>query len=99
MTYKNNRLATQIILTHGSSEPEVFCKKGVLKTFAKFTGKHLCQSLFLNTGPATLLKRRLWHSCFPVKFAELLRKCLFMEHLRVAASLLIFMIISNFTFL
>ena len=26
----------------------VFCKKGVLKNFAKFTGKHLCQSLFFN---------------------------------------------------
>ena len=23
-------------------------KKGVLKNFAKFTGKHLCQSLFFN---------------------------------------------------
>ena len=31
-----------------SSRQEVFCKKGVLKNFAKFTGKHLCQSLFLN---------------------------------------------------
>ena len=28
-----------------SSRPELFCKKGVLKNFAKFTGKHLCQSL------------------------------------------------------
>ena len=28
--------------------PEVFCKKGVLGNFTKFTGKHLCQSLFLN---------------------------------------------------
>ena len=27
--------------------PEVFYKKGVLKDFAKFTGKHLCWSLFL----------------------------------------------------
>ena len=24
---------------------DVFCEKGVLKIFAKFTGKHLCQSL------------------------------------------------------
>ena len=31
-----------------SSCPEVFCKKGVPKNFAKFTGKYLCQSLFLN---------------------------------------------------
>ena len=26
--------------------PEVFGKKGILRNFAKFTGKHLCQSLF-----------------------------------------------------
>ena len=31
-----------------SSRAEVFCKKGVLRNFVKFTGKHLCQSLFFN---------------------------------------------------
>ena len=31
-----------------SSRPEVFCKKGVLRNFSKFTGKHLCLSLFFN---------------------------------------------------
>ena len=31
-----------------SSRPKVFCKKGVLRNFTKFTGKHLCQSLFFN---------------------------------------------------
>ena len=31
-----------------SSCPEMFCKKNVPNNFAKFTGKHLCQSLFLN---------------------------------------------------
>ena len=25
-----------------SSHPDVFCQKGVLKNFVKFTGKHLC---------------------------------------------------------
>ena len=29
-----------------SSRPEVFCEKGVLRNFAKFTGKYLYQSLF-----------------------------------------------------
>ena len=29
-----------------SSRPEVFCQKDVLRNFAKFTGKHLCQSPF-----------------------------------------------------
>ena len=33
--------------------PGVFYKKGVLKKFGNFTGKHLCWSLFLKT----LLKR------------------------------------------
>ena len=48
-----------------SSRPDVdlFCKKGVLRNFAKFTGRHLCQNLFFNkvTGlrPATLFKKRL----------------------------------------
>ena len=31
-----------------SSRLEVFCKKDVLRNFTKFTGIHLCQSLFLN---------------------------------------------------
>ena len=33
---------------YSSSCPEVFCKKNVLRNFGKFTGKHLCQNLFLN---------------------------------------------------
>ena len=40
-------------------------KTGVLRNFEKFSGKHLC--------PATLLKKRLWHRCFPVNFAKCLR--------------------------
>ena len=31
-----------------SSRLEVFCRKGILRNFSKFTGKHLCQSLFFN---------------------------------------------------
>ena len=27
---------------------EVFCKKGILRNFTKFSGKHLCLSLFFN---------------------------------------------------
>ena len=52
-------------------------RKGVLKNFEKFTGKHLCQSLLFNKiealRSATLLKKRLWHSCFPVNFPKFLR--------------------------
>ena len=41
---------------------EVFYKKGVLKKFVKFTGKHQRRSLFLNKftclGPVTLPKNK-----------------------------------------
>ena len=59
------------------SLPEVFYKKGALRKFIKFTRKHLCQSPFFNKvaglRPATLLKKRLCHSCFPVSFVKFLR--------------------------
>ena len=60
-----------------SSRPEVFCKKFVLRNFTKFTGTHLCQSLFFNKvaglRPATLLKKRLWCRSLPVNFVKFLR--------------------------
>ena len=60
-----------------SSHQRCSLRKGVPRNFAKFTGKHPCQSLFLNkvTGlrAATLLKKRLWHRCFPVNFVKFLR--------------------------
>ena len=31
--------------------------------------------------PATLLKKRLWHRCFPVNFVKFLRTPFFTEHL------------------
>ena len=36
----------------------------------------------LQAPPATLLKKRLWHSCFPVSFAKFLRTPFLTEHLR-----------------
>ena len=36
-----------LIAKFRSSRPDVFCEKSVLRNFAKFTGKHLCQGLFL----------------------------------------------------
>ena len=44
-------------------------KKGVLKNFAKFTGKPVPEPIFNKVAglrPATLLKKILWHRCFPV---------------------------------
>ena len=52
-------------------------KNRVLKNFTKFTGKHLCQSLFFNKAAglrsATLLKKRLWHRYFPVHLVKFSR--------------------------
>ena len=48
---------------------ELFCKKCVLKNFAKFTRKHLWQRLFLNKVAGT--------GFFPVNFVKFLRTRLF----------------------
>ena len=36
----------------------------------------------LRESPATILKKRLWYSCFPVNFGKLLRTPFLTEHLR-----------------
>ena len=48
---------------YGSNRLEMFCKKGVLRNFTKFTEKRLCQSLIFNKvvglRPPNLVKKRL----------------------------------------
>ena len=69
--------------------PEVFCKKGVLRNLTKFTGKHLCQSLFFNrvAGAAcNFIKKRFLHRCFPVNFAKIFKNTYFTKHLWTTAS-------------
>ena len=53
-----------------SSRPEVFCKKSVLRNFAKLTGKHLCQNLFLSkiTG---LIRKETLTQVFSCEFFEI----------------------------
>ena len=64
----------QVSFSRGRSNcPEVFCKKGVLRIFTKFTGKHLVQ--------IHIFKQRIWHRCFPVNFVKFLRTSFFIEHL------------------
>ena len=73
--YSNLSTYYEIFTMFLQKQPPEGCsiEKGVLKNFAKFTEKHLWQSLFLQV--ATLLKKRLWHRCFPVNFSK------FLEHL------------------
>ena len=55
-----------------SSHRRCSLRKTVLRNFTNFTEKHLCQiSFFLR--PATLLKKRLWHRCYPMNFVKFLR--------------------------
>ena len=49
-----------------SSHWRCYVRTGILRNFAKFTGKHLSQGLFL-------IKLQAWHRCFPVNFAKFLR--------------------------
>ena len=67
--------AIAIQMTIRSSHQRCSVTKRVLKDFAKFRGKHLCQVLFFIkvASPTTLLKERLWYRCFPVNFAKFLR--------------------------
>ena len=47
-----------------SSRLEVFNKKGVLRNFGKFTGKHLCQSLFFNKVASLSLQPKKTETVF-----------------------------------
>ena len=74
-----------------SKHLEVFSEKCVLKNVAKFTGKHMCQSLFLIklsklSKLSNLSKKRLCHTCFPVNFVKFLRTPFFNRASPVAAS-------------
>ena len=57
-----------------STRPEVYCKKDVLENFAKFTGKHLCQSLFF-----TEQKKKTLEQVFSCEFCEIFKNTFFIE--------------------
>ena len=67
-----------------SSHRRCSVRKGILRNFAKFTGKHLCQSLCFNKvvglRPATLLKKG------SDRFCEISKITFFTKHLQATAS-------------
>ena len=73
-----------------SSRPDVFREKFVLRNFTKFTGKHLCQSLFFNEvavlRPATLLKKETLALVFSRKFYAISKNTFSYKTTPVAAS-------------
>ena len=54
---------------------ELFCKKGILRNFVNFTGKHLCWNFFLIElqEVCSFIKKRLRHRCFSKEFTKFLR--------------------------
>ena len=75
--YYLGRMRGKLFSKTRSSRPEVFCKKDVLRNFAKSTVKHLCQILFFDKVAglrlATLFKKRLWYRFFPENCVKFLR--------------------------
>ena len=59
------------IFTHcRSGRRAVFCKKGVLRNLAKFTGRHLWQSLFFNKV-AGLIEKETLAQVFSCEFCQI----------------------------
>ena len=56
-----------ILCSLRSSRPEVFCRKSVLRNFAKFTGKHLCQSFLF-------IKKETMEQLFSCEFCEISKR-------------------------
>ena len=67
-----------------SSHRECSIKKVLLKNFVKFTGKHLCQSLFFDKvagpRPATLLKKETLAQVVSWEFCDILNNTFSPEH-------------------
>ena len=59
--------------------------EGVLRNFAKFLEKHLCQSLFFNKV-AGLRKKETLTRVFSCEFCEIFKNTFFTEHLWTTAS-------------
>ena len=72
-----------VISLFTSNRPKVFCEKGVLKNFAKFTGKHLFQGLVFNKVPKTcnIIKKEALAQVFSYEFCEVFKNTFFIEHL------------------
>ena len=63
-----------IIALYRSTQRRCSVKRGVIKNFAKFTGKHLCQSLFL-------IKKETLAQIFSCEFCKICMNTFFTEHL------------------
>ena len=76
--------------SYRSSHRRYSVRKGVLRNFAIFTGKHLCRSLFFNKVAAlackTLFKKETLAQLFSSEFCETSKNTFFTERLYATAS-------------
>ena len=63
-------------------------RKGVFRNITKFTGKHLCQSLFFNkvSEACNFIKKEKLAQVFSCEFCEISKNIFFTEHLWTTAS-------------
>ena len=78
-----------------SSHRRCSARKGVLKNFAKFIGKHLCQSV-RGLKAATFLKKTL-APVFSCEFCEIFKNTFFTKHLRATASRRMTSLVNHFS--
>ena len=73
-------------------------RKSVLRNFTKFTGKHLCQSLFFNkvTGLAcNFIQKETLAQVLFCEFCEISKSAFLTEHVRVTASVSCYIILRS----
>ena len=57
----------------GSSPPEVFLGKGILKIYSKFTGEHPCQSVISIKLQSSFIEIALRHGYYPINLLHIFR--------------------------
>ena len=68
-------------------------KKGALRNFTKFTGRHLCQNLSFKKScrpkACNFIKKETLAQVFSCELCEISKNTFFTEHLRATASVLL----------
>ena len=82
-----NSLIVNSFAKFRSSRPDVFCKKGVLRNFEKFTGKHLSKILFFTCAvTCNFIKKETLAQVISCKFWEIPKNTFSYRTFLVAAS-------------
>ena len=87
-----NELILILINNLRSSPRRCSLRKGVLRNFAKFRGKHLCQSLFFNKiiglmpQVCNFIQKETMAQVFSCKFCEISKNTFFTKQLQENAS-------------